>query len=78
MTQEIQQVSPLPDINAIGECEDRSSILCERSAGRLRLNPLDMLKAETSFNTYVRICDPCYGRRADEYVDAVHRGEMER
>lgn len=62
----------LPDPNITGPCQLQASILCEPSAGRQRMDPMDMAKTETSFQGYVMCCQPCYDAQADEYIRVTH------
>lgn len=62
----------LPDPNVTGPCQLQASILCEPSAGRQRMDPMDMAAPETSFRGYVMCCQPCYDAQADEYIRVTH------
>jgi hypothetical protein len=62
----------LPDPNITGPCQVQASPFCEPSAGRQRMDPMDMAEPETSFRAYTMICQPCYDARADLFVATVH------
>ncbi len=73
--------APIPattqDPNVTGPCQLQSSPFCE-GTGWQRLNPLDMLQADTSFRTYAPACQACYDTNADAYVAALHGTEAGR
>lgn len=60
-----------PDPNVSGPCQVQSSFLCAQ-VGTLRLNPTDMLDTATSFQGYVTMCQPCFDRQSDLFIEARH------
>jgi hypothetical protein len=65
-------MSQLPDPSITGPCQIQASLLCEPSAGVQRMNPLDMLSPDTSFQGYTLICQACNDHLATLYVASLH------
>ena len=61
----------IPDPNVTGPCQLQASPFCT-GEGIQRMDPMDMLQADTSFAGYVSACLVCYETRADLYIKEVH------
>lgn len=70
-TEQAIRETGLPQANVTGPCQIQSSILCT-GEGIQRMNPLDMLARDTSFQGYASCCLPCYEANADEFVRVTH------
>lgn len=61
----------LPDPSITGPCQLQASPFCT-GEGVQRLDPMQMLSAETAFKGYTSACQPCYDTNADRFVAERH------